>query len=158
MTEPKPKPKRKNKPGQGRKPFKFDYVKLEEVSRLNPTDDELAAFFGVTRITIANHKNERLFAEARARGEAVAKTTLRRLQWQSATGERPEVILDGNGQPVWDSKGKPVFTPGREPNVTMQIWLGKNLLGQTDKQEITGSETAPMVIKVVYEKPCLPSA
>ena len=36
------------------------------------------------------------------------KASLRRTQWKTATGGNP----------------------------TMQIWLGKNMLGQTDKQEI----------------------
>lgn len=162
-TQPEPsKTKRINKPGGGRPEFKFDYKTLEEVCRLHPTDDEIAAFFGITRKTVANHKNERRFVEARARGEAVAKTCLRRWQWQSAEGEKPEVIYDKFDQPVMrmDKNGHsyPAMTEGREPNITMQIWLGKNLLGQTDKQEITGADAGPMVIKVVYEKPCLPSA
>ena len=34
-------------------------------------------------------------------------------------------------------------------NVTMLIWLGKNMLGQTDKQEITGDEEKPVTVKII---------
>lgn len=51
---------------------------------------------------------ERRFAGELAKGRENGKTRLRRLQWQSAT------------------KG----------NVVMQIWLGKQMLGQKDRQEI----------------------
>lgn len=51
---------------------------------------------------------ERRFAAELNKGRENGKTRLRRLQWQSAT------------------KG----------NVVMQIWLGKQMLGQKDKQEL----------------------
>ncbi|MGH8281836.1 MAG: hypothetical protein ACRERZ_06555, partial [Gammaproteobacteria bacterium] len=36
-------------------------------------------------------------------------------------------------------------------NVTMLIWLGKNLLGQSDKQELTGKDGAPLLPDVDRE-------
>ena len=33
----------------------------------------------------------------------------------------------------------------RRGNVTMLIWLGKNLLGQSDKTELTGKDGSPLV-------------
>lgn len=48
---------------------------------------------------------ERRFAETIKKGRDMGRSTLRRYQWQNA------------------EKG----------NVTMQIWLGKQMLGQTDK-------------------------
>ncbi len=51
---------------------------------------------------------ERRFADIVAKGKENGKTSLRRLQWQAA------------------QKG----------NVVMLIWLGKQYLGQKDKQEI----------------------
>jgi hypothetical protein len=50
---------------------------------------------------------ERRYAKVVARGKSKGKTTLRQLQWASA----------------------------RKGNVTMQIWLGKQLLGQSDQVE-----------------------
>ncbi len=51
---------------------------------------------------------ERRFAEVIRKGREKGRITLRRLQWQAA------------------QKG----------NVTMMIWLGKQMLGQSEKQEV----------------------
>jgi hypothetical protein len=53
------------------------------------------------------------FSDSLKKGQNQAKATLRRLQWHSA------------------SCG----------NVTMQIWLGKNMLGQSNKHEIQTVDT-----------------
>jgi hypothetical protein len=37
-------------------------------------------------------------------------------------------------------------------NATMLIWLGKNLLGQADKQEVTGKDGAPLMQTVDREE------
>ena len=37
------------------------------------------------------------------------------------------------------------FKKAMDGNTTMQIWLGKQRLGQADKQEITGKEGGPIV-------------
>jgi len=60
----------------------------------------------------------RRFKEELIAGRATGKASLRRKQW--------EVALSGN--------------------VTMLIWLGKQQLGQTDKQEVK-SETTERIIK-----------
>lgn len=36
-------------------------------------------------------------------------------------------------------------------NVTMLIWLGKQRLGQSDKQQVTGDSGGPLTLKVIYE-------
>lgn len=64
---------------------------------------------------------ERRFAAELTKGRENGKTRLRRLQWQAAT------------------KG----------NVVMQIWLGKQMLGQKDKQE---TEHKVDGIKIVIDK------
>lgn len=51
---------------------------------------------------------ENRFSDVIAKGREKGKSKLRRLQWQSA------------------EKG----------NIVMQIWLGKQILGQSDKQEV----------------------
>ncbi len=35
-------------------------------------------------------------------------------------------------------------------NVTMQIWLGKQLLGQKDKSDVTSGDQ-PLTVNVVYQ-------
>lgn len=62
----------------------------------------------------------RRFSDTLKKGQDTAKVSLRRMQWRSAaTG-----------------------------NVTMQIWLGKNMLGQSNKHEIHGQEAT--VIQVMH--------
>lgn len=60
------------------------------------------------------------FSDSLKKGQQKAKVTLRRMQWQSATSG----------------------------NVTMQIWLGKNLLGQSNSNDIPSQ--AAQVIQVVH--------
>lgn len=65
---------------------------------------------------------ERRFAGQLSKGREEGKTRLRRLQWQSA------------------EKG----------NVVMQIWLGKQILGQTEKVEskVESAQSARFVIEM----------
>lgn len=44
------------------------------------------------------------------------------------------------------------FELAQAGNVTMLIWLGKNLLGQADKQEVTGKDGAPLIPKIDREE------
>lgn len=60
------------------------------------------------------------FSDSLKKGQNRAKVALRRLQWQSAT----------------------------TGNITMQIWLGKNMLGQSNKHEIYGQDTR--IIQVMH--------
>lgn len=60
------------------------------------------------------------FSDSLKKGQNKAKATLRRLQWQSATSG----------------------------NITMQIWLGKNMLGQSNKHEIHAIDNR--LIQVVH--------
>jgi hypothetical protein len=71
---------------------------------LHPTDGEVAAWFGVSTKTIERRKSEPAFAEALERGRARGKLNLRRIQNKMA-----------------------------ENNAAMAIFLGKNLLGQSDQ-------------------------
>lgn len=56
----------------------------------------------------------RRFSKELEKGRAEGKRSLRRLQWEGAESGNP----------------------------TMQIWLGKNLLGQTDKTDVTSDGKA----------------
>ena len=104
--------------GAGRKPVKIDLVELEKLCSLQCTDEELAAFFGVSARTIENRRKQPKFAEVMSRGKAKGKISVRRAQMK---------LLDaGNG--------------------TMGIWLGKQLLGQRDVYpiELSGPNGAPV--------------
>ena len=94
--------------------------------RINATGEEIAKVLGVDYDTIANHcKKEKgmLFSDYIKKGLSEYKISLRRLQLRSAIG-------------IKDDKNNYTM----KPSVTMQIWLGKQYLGQSDKQDITTTE------------------
>ena len=92
-----------------REKIEFSLEQLEALCRLNCTHDEIAAYFNVSTKTVQRRYNEEPdFAEAVDRGKAQGRLSLRRKQIE---------LVDGG-------------------NATMAIWLGKQLLGQADKQEI----------------------
>lgn len=77
------------------------------------TDEEIAAWFGVTTRTIERRRLEPQFAEVMERGKARRRISVRRMQMK---------MLE-------------------EGNATMGVWLGKQLLGQTDQLTVNTSET-----------------
>ena len=82
---------------------------LEALCRLNCTHEEIAAYFNVSLKTVQNrYKEDEEFRRAVDTGKAQGRLSLRRKQ----------IELVDNG------------------NASMAIWLGKQLLAQTDKQEI----------------------
>ena len=82
----------------------IDLTELEKLSSLHPTESEIESWFGVSTKTIERRKSEPAFAEALERGRARGKLNLRRIQHKMA-----------------------------ESNAVMAIFLGKNLLGQSDQ-------------------------
>ena len=86
----------------------IDLSELEKLASLNPSDTELAAWFQVNVRTIERRKKDPAFAEVLERGRAKGRLSLRRSQMKMA-----------------------------ESNPTMSIWLGKNVLNQTDAKLIT---------------------
>jgi PBSX family phage terminase large subunit len=109
----------------GRKPIEINYDELRKVCALHPTDEELASFLQCSVDTITNlKKNNPEFLVAYNEGKGTGKLSLRRRQWNSALGE---VKRDAKGNAI------EVLIP---PNVTMQIWLGKQLLRQSDTPDL----------------------
>ena len=84
---------------------KIDLVELEKLCAMQATDEEIAAFFGVSARTILRRKRAKKFAEVMERGRAKGRISVRRAQMK---------MLDAG-------------------NATMGVWLGKQLLGQTDQ-------------------------
>jgi len=88
----------------------IDFDQLERLLHLQCTESECAAFFRISKNTLKARVKEAGYDSFLAYAEehrAPGKISLRRHQWQSA------------------EKG----------NVVMQIWLGKQWLGQSDKVE-----------------------
>lgn len=90
---------------------------VKGLGQIQAVNTEIAAVLGVTEPTWIKFKKE--FPEvvdALREGQADGKVSLRRRQFKAAD--------DGNA--------------------TMMIWLGKQYLGQADKQEVTGKDGGPI--------------
>src|SRR3984893_17692985 len=83
----------------------IDLIELEKLCGLQCTDEEIAYWFGVTTRTIERRRKKKKFAGVMKRGNAKGRISVRRMQ----------IKLLENG------------------NATMGVWLGKNILGQTDE-------------------------
>ena len=94
----------------GRPKINLNLEELERLSRLNCTMPEISAYFDIPLRTLEDKfANEVDVKRAIEKGRATGKLSLRRRQIQ---------IMEETNNP------------------TMAIWLGKQMLGQTDKQEI----------------------
>jgi hypothetical protein len=83
---------------------KIDLAEVEKLSMMQCTDEEIAAWFCVTARTIARRRKMRPFREAMERGRAKGRISVRRMQMK---------LLESG-------------------NATMGVWLGKQMLGQTE--------------------------
>ena len=86
---------------------RIDSVELEKLCAMQATDEEIAAWFGVSTRTIERRRKVRKFADAMDRGRAKGRLSMRRMQMK---------LLEAG-------------------NATMGVWLGKQYLGQTDQIE-----------------------
>jgi hypothetical protein len=99
---------RENKRGSPK--IEIDVKLVQKLCEIQCTAEEIASVLGVSYDTLIRRIKElnySNFAEFYKRHSQIGKASLRRLQWQNAV------------------KG----------NVTMQIWLGKQNLGQSEKSE-----------------------
>ena len=115
---------------------------LANLSALMATEEEMAAEMKLHADTLRDR-----FSTVIKDGQNKGRLSLRRAQFAAALGRqaRPAIYLrasqgdDGRqyGDLVLDEKGKPILLqPYIEPvkaNATMQIWLGKNWLNQSDR-------------------------
>jgi hypothetical protein len=106
--------------GAGRKPVQIDLVELEKLCSLHCTDEDIAAFFGVSVRTIETRRKKLEFKEAMNRGRAKGSISLRRSQMK-------------------------LVEQGSAP---MAIWLGKQWLHQRDVTpiELTGAKGKPVAL------------
>jgi hypothetical protein len=97
----------------------IDLRELERLCALQPTDEEIAAFFEVSTRTIERRRRNPAFAEVMARGKAKGRLSVRRMQMK---------LLERG-------------------SAAMGIWLGKQLLGQVD--HIDSGVDVPRVLQVI---------
>jgi hypothetical protein len=104
----------KGDPEGGRPPFELsdaDFEKLINMIRIQCTQNEICGIFGVTDKTLneaLRRRDQPGFSELYKKHQDEGRASLRRAQWKAA----------------------------QDGNPTMLVWLGKQMLGQRDKQEI----------------------
>jgi hypothetical protein len=113
--------------GPGRPPVKIDKDIFEKLCGLQCTLFEIASMFGCERRAVENwckREYHRPFSEVFAEKRGRGKVSLRRLQWQHA-----------------------------EKSPAMAIFLGKNYLGQSDKQvtELSGPNGGPVEVEQEHD-------
>src|SRR5260370_1634130 len=99
---------------------KIDLAELEKLCAMQCTDEEVAAFFGVSTRTIERRRKVKKFNEVMERGRAKGRVSVRRNLFR----------LANNGQ------------------IAAAIFLSKNLLGYKDyvNSELTGAAGGPIQI------------
>src|SRR5260370_25524978 len=103
-----------------RRKVKIDLAELEKLCVMQCTDEEVAAFFGVSTRTIERRRQVKKFNDVMERGKAKGRLSVRRHLFR----------LAGSG------------------NVAAAIFLSKNLLGYKDyvNSELTGAAGGPIHI------------
>src|SRR5437764_13366067 len=99
---------------------KIDLAELEKLCAMQCTDDEVAAFFGVSTRTIERRRKVKKFNDVMERARAKGRVSVRRALFR----------LANNGQ------------------IAAAIFLSKNLLGYKDyvNSELTGAAGGPIQI------------
>jgi hypothetical protein len=106
----------------GRPRLQFDLRLVEDLGKIQSTHSELAAVLNASLATVERRlRDDPEFREAYEKGLEHGKSSLRRIQWKTA--------LSGN--------------------TTMQIWLGKQYLGQQDRRL---TETVSREAEEIQEK------
>ena len=106
---------------------------FDQLCRMQCTKQEIAGFFHVSEDTIDRRVREitgESFAVLHGELACGGKTSLRRAQWKSAIGDKK-----------------------RDGSISMQIWLGKQMLGQSDKTESKNEERIAFEFKSNPKRP-----
>lgn len=114
----------KNLGGRPRKEINLEQVKA--MCRIQCTQEEVCAILEVDDKTLSARLREAGysgFSEFHKKYNHEGKASLRRAQWKAAT---------------------------QDNNPTMLVWLGKNMLGQTDKQDVRMSGEMAHKIQVQF--------
>jgi hypothetical protein len=105
-----------------RPPTPIDYALVERLAHIHCTDEEIATLIGMSKENFCRRKaRDKQLCQCLEKGRDGGKMSLRRMQWKSAEAG----------------------------NVTAQIWLGKQLLGQKDKTEQDNRGEVKVVVEHV---------
>jgi hypothetical protein len=112
--------------GAGSKKVTIDLYDLERLCRLNCTDQEIADFFGVTRRLIASRRKSREKFHFRYTVKIDSGVIVRERDMTFA-----EIMDCGHAHwRIWLRGAQ--FRAAEAGSARMLIWLGKNLLGQSE--------------------------
>ncbi len=95
---------------------------IEALARVHCTEEEIAGCLRVTVETLHNDLNKEIFSECIKKGTNDGRMSLRRSQFRLA-----------------------------QESATMAIWLGKQLLGQSDHPEHSGEDAEPITVTISFE-------
>ncbi len=115
----------KNPKGAGAQEIVIDWVKVDTMCKIQCTGEEIASILNIDYDTLqraCKRDKKCKFADYLEQKKKGGKASLRRRQWKLAE--------DGNP--------------------TMLIWLGKNVLDQKDKSEISGPKGGPVQTQVTF--------
>ena len=117
----------------GRPRKKIDPKQLEQLARIQCSYEEMAAVLDCDPSTLT-----RRFAQVIKKGRENGRSSLKRAQYTLAVGTKAQ----------FDEKGNEIIAE-RGANPTMLIWLGKQHLGQQDKQahEHSGPAGGPIEVR-----------
>jgi hypothetical protein len=115
--------KRGPKPGTGGRPSidpnrPIDKTLAETIEKLAQMQCTREEIAAVSGVCVDTLRDNENFLQVIKKGMENGKASLRRMQWKSA----------------------------QDGNVSAQIWLGKNYLGQKDRQELSGDKDNPLQI------------
>ena len=117
----------KGKPTIGRPRVEVDFAMLERLCQIQCTMKECASVLGVSESTLQRRIMDEFsegFPEFYERHSDYGKMSLRRAQFESALGVKAQKATSTTPA-----------TKARLPNAIMQIFLGKQILGQRDHLE-----------------------
>ena len=111
---------------RGRPPIEFDLKQVKLLGQNSASYETMADYLDCSVDTIRRNMqdSDSDFAKSYKKGQSTMKMSLAEAQLKSALGV-PKVIYDKKGNPVKD--GYLIA-----PNPTMQIWLGRNHLNQSE--------------------------
>ena len=94
---------------------------IKSLASIQCTDEEIASVLGCSVDLLTNRNNKEAFTAAKESGQLSGKASLRRMQFKTAEAG----------------------------NATMQIWLGKQYLGQKEKQDIAVETEQDFVFNIL---------
>jgi len=138
--------------GAGRPKLILDWELISKLAEIQCTEDEIAFICKCSAQTLRNHAvrtQNSTFDDFLESHRAGGRASIRRAQFDKALGREGELLRDDKGNLVTDDKGRPQWKVlPIASDTTMLIWLGKQHLGQVDRQEHTGEGGKPIAFDV----------